>query len=191
MLDTGSPITIVSAKFLFQALAKHRLPDQTVKEWEDSVRKRLQYSSVRLQSYGRGKLNIIGQIEVNLERGSNQTKVVVQIQNKAPVELLIGKDLLPSLGVLFLLKEPVVSQGYIQHDLLQNTTWSPLATKPLPAITEQSNAERHDHESSSSAEAMELASVNVQPEKECGSVKISAKYTTTTTNLKIQACSLE
>ena len=98
LLDTGSPVTIVSAKFLFQALAKHRLPDQTVKEWEVSVRKRLQYSSVRLQSYRGGKLNIIGQIEVNLERGSNQTKAVVQIQNKALVKLLIGTDLLPSLG---------------------------------------------------------------------------------------------
>ena len=100
---------------------------------------------------------------------------MVQIQNKAPVQLLIGTDLLPFLGVLFLLKEPVVDQGQIQHDLLQNTTWNPLATKPLPAITEQSNAERHDHESSSSAEAVESASVNVQPEKECSSVKISAE----------------
>ena len=68
-----------------------------------------------------------------------------------------------------------MGQGKIQHDLLQNTTWSPLATKPLPAITEQSNAERHDHEYTSSAEAMESASVYVQPEKECSSVKISAE----------------
>ena len=108
--------------------------------------------------------------------------------------MLIGTDLLPFLGVLFLLKEPVVGQGQMQHDLLQNTTWSPLATKPLPAITEQSNAERHNHESSSSAEAMESASVNVQPEKECSSVKFFAQvriYTTTTNNLKIQAFSLE
>ena len=82
----------------------------------------------------------------------------------------------------------------MQYDLLQNITWSPLATKPLPAITEQSNAKRHDHESSSSAEAVESASVNVQPEKECSSVKISAEvhiYTTKTNNLKIQAFSLE
>ena len=41
LLDTGSPVTIVSAKFLFQTLAKHRLPDQTVEEWEDIVRERL------------------------------------------------------------------------------------------------------------------------------------------------------
>ena len=77
LLDTGSPVTIVSAKFLFQALAKHHPPDQTIEEWEDSVRGRLQYSSVKLKSYGGGKLDIIGQIEVKLERGSNQTKAVV------------------------------------------------------------------------------------------------------------------
>ena len=86
-----------SAKFLLQTLAKHRLPYQTVEEWEDSVRERLQYSSVKLKSYGGCKFNIIGQIEVMLERGSNQTKAVV------PVRLLIGTGLLSSLGVLFLL----------------------------------------------------------------------------------------
>ena len=46
---------------------------------------------------------LIGQIEVRLERGSNQTKAVVQIQIEAPVQLLIGTDLLSSLWVLFLL----------------------------------------------------------------------------------------
>ena len=46
------------------------------------------YSSVKLKSYGGGKPNIIGQIEVRLERGSNRTKAVVQIQNEAPVQLL-------------------------------------------------------------------------------------------------------
>ena len=50
-IQAGSPVTIVSAKFLFQALGKHRLPDQTVEEWKDSVRQRLQYSSVKLKSY--------------------------------------------------------------------------------------------------------------------------------------------
>ena len=85
-MDTGSPVTIVAAKFLFQALSKHRLPDQTVEEWKDSVRARLQNSSMNLKSYGGGRLNIIGQIEVRLERGSNQTKAVVQIQKEAPVQ---------------------------------------------------------------------------------------------------------
>ena len=51
LLDTGSPITLVSAKFLFQALAKHHLPDQlqTIAKWEDSVKERLKYSNVKLK----------------------------------------------------------------------------------------------------------------------------------------------
>ena len=48
--DTGSPVTIFAAKFLFQALSKHCLTDQTVEEWKDSVRERLQYSWYKFSS---------------------------------------------------------------------------------------------------------------------------------------------
>ena len=82
LLDTRSPVTIVSAKFLFQALAKHRFPNQTVEEWKDSVRKRIQYSSVKLQSYDAGQLNIIGQIEVKLERGSHKPNLWYKFKTK-------------------------------------------------------------------------------------------------------------
>ena len=44
----GSPVIIVVAKFLFQALSKHCLSDQTVEEWKGSVRARLQSSGVNL-----------------------------------------------------------------------------------------------------------------------------------------------
>ena len=116
---------------------------------------------------------------------------MVQIQNKVPVQLLIGTDLLPSLGVLLQLKEPVVGQGQIQYDLIQNTTWSPLVTKPLPAITEQSNAENHNHESLSRADTMESATVNIQQEKERDSLKISAEVHNSNHQLKVQAFSPE
>ena len=81
-------------------MSKHCLPDQTVEEWKDSVRARLHNSGVHLKSYGGGRLNIIGQIEVRLERGSNRTKAVVQIQKQVPMQLLIGTDLLSSLVLL-------------------------------------------------------------------------------------------
>ena len=87
---------------------------------------------MNLKSYGGGRLNIIGQIEVRSERGSNQTKVVVQVQKEAPVQLLIGTDLLSSLGVLFLLKEPKMLLSEIQYDLLQNNT-----TEFVPAIKQK------------------------------------------------------
>ena len=85
----------------------------------------------------------------------------------------------------------MVGQGQIQYDLLQNSMWSPLSTKPLPAIAEQSNAEKHNHESLSRAEAIESITANIQQEKECDSLKISTEITTTTANLKVQAFSLE
>ena len=166
LLDTGSPVTIVSAKFLFQALAKHHPPDQTIEEWEDSVRGRLQYSSVKLKSYGGGKLNIIGQIEVKLERGSNQTKAVVQIQKEAPVQLLIGTDLLSSLGVLFLLKEIKMGQSQIQYDLLQNITLNLQATEFVPAIEEKVNVERQEATKSTT-----IFKNNTEG-KECDSAKV-------------------
>ena len=50
---------------------------------------------MKLQTFGTGKLNIIGQVEVNLERGSIRTKVVVQIQNDAQLQLLVGTDVGP------------------------------------------------------------------------------------------------
>ena len=168
LLDTGSPVTIVSAKFLFQALSKHRLPDQTVEEWKDSVREKLQYSSVKLKSYGGGKLSIIGQIEVRLERGSNQTKAVVQIQNEAPVQLFIGTDLLSSLGVLFLLKEPKMHLSEIQYDLLQNTTLNLQATEFVPAIKEKGDdVER--------CKNLHTTGVLKSEEKQCDSATVSCK----------------
>ena len=166
LLDTGSPVTIVSAKFLFQALAKHHPPDQTIEEWEDSVRGRLQHSSVKLKSYGGGKLDIVGQIEVKLERGSNQTKAVVQIQKEAPVQLLIGTDLLSSLGVLFLLKETKMGQSQIQYDLLQNTTLNLQATEFVPAIEEKVNVEGQEATKSTT-----IFKNNTEG-KECDSAKV-------------------
>ena len=47
-----------------------------------------------------------------MERGSIRTKAVVQIQNDAPLQLLVGTDLLHSLGD-FLLQEPEKDQNQI------------------------------------------------------------------------------
>ena len=91
---------------------------------------------MKLQTFGRGKFNIIiGQVEVSLERGSIRIKAVVQIQNDAPLQLLVDKDLLHSLGD-FLLQEPEKGQNQIQYDLLQRTTWNSQATEFIPSIQE-------------------------------------------------------
>ena len=78
--------------------------------------------------------NIIGQIEVRLERGSNQTKAVVQIQIEAPVQLLIGTDLLSSLGILFLLFNISKPRKIVQE----------VYNSKLPAIKEQGDIEKRE-----------------------------------------------
>ena len=83
---------------------------------------------MKLQTLGRGKLHIIDQVEVSLERYFIRTKVVVQIQNVAPLQLLVDTDLLHSLGDFLLLK-PEKGQNHIQYDLLQRTTWNPQDTE--------------------------------------------------------------
>ena len=52
LLDTGTPVTIVSLGFLLQTLAKQCPVSQTVAEWQVVVKARLQPLSVILQSYG-------------------------------------------------------------------------------------------------------------------------------------------
>ena len=37
LIDTGSPVTIVSLKFLLEALKKQRPPQQPLSEWKASV----------------------------------------------------------------------------------------------------------------------------------------------------------
>ena len=52
LLDTGSPISIVSLGFLLPAAAKNRPDNQSPDDWRKSSRKRLQPTTVSLHSYG-------------------------------------------------------------------------------------------------------------------------------------------
>lgn len=115
LLDTGSPVTIASLDWVFQALASRHPSGQTVDEWEAGVRARLKPPTVTLQSYGGTKLNVVGQMCCSLSRGQYSGQVVVQLQRGAPVPLLIGTDMQPVLGFAFLQCNP----GGMAVDLLQ------------------------------------------------------------------------
>ena len=102
ILDTGSPVTIVSLEFLLQVLAQKKSGQQTPEAWKTEVKKRLKPPTVTLRSYGGGVLDVVGQICCQVSRGSYKTDAVIQVQNGAPVDLLIGTDLQPHLGFAFL-----------------------------------------------------------------------------------------
>ena len=57
LLDTGSPVTVVSLSFVLQALAKQRKEGQTPTEWKRGVKGRLSPPKLTLQNYGGGDLD--------------------------------------------------------------------------------------------------------------------------------------
>ena len=95
VLDTGSPVTIVS---MMQVLAENKPEQQTPEEWKADTRKRLKKPSVTLHSYGGGELPILCEAVCVLSRGSFTVEAVLQVQRDAPVDMLLGTDIQPQLG---------------------------------------------------------------------------------------------
>ena len=107
LLDTGSPVSIVSLQFLLEALASTRKKDQTPSAWRTMVEARLEPPSVTLRNYSGVELDIVKQVKVRISRpGFLAVTTTVQVQNNAPMKLLLGTDILPSLGFVFLQTEP-------------------------------------------------------------------------------------
>ena len=103
LLDTGSPVSIVSLKFLLEALAKQRKPEESPQQWRTRVEERLQEPpGALLRSFGGETLDMVCQVTVSIIRGNRDITAKVQVQKGAPVNFLLGSDLLPRLGFLCL-----------------------------------------------------------------------------------------
>ena len=102
LLDTGSPATIVSLEFLIEARWKTKPPLLTREQWEHDFKKKLESPAITLQNYGGDRLNVVGQTQVVISRGDYSQMAIVQVQKGAPVPLLIGTNLQPQLGFMFL-----------------------------------------------------------------------------------------
>ena len=98
LLDTGSPVSIVSLDFYLKAAAQSRKPDQSPVDWGKEVREKLKPTTVSLRSYGGAELEIVSQARCHLERDGYQATTVLQVQTGAPVDLLLGTDTLGQLG---------------------------------------------------------------------------------------------
>ena len=116
MIDTGSPVTIVSLPFMLNALAKQRPAGESLEEWKLSIRERLKPPQITLRSYSGERLNILCQTTVTLSRTEFSTTAVVYLQKDAPLPLLLGTDVLNALGC-----HVVMNGGEKQVDLLEDT----------------------------------------------------------------------
>ena len=98
LVDTGSPVTIVSISCLLDILEKLKNSNQTMDEWKQQVQSKFQTPSVAVNNYGGGMVNIISQIPVTLKLGNKECCATILVQKGATLDLLLGTDLLTHLG---------------------------------------------------------------------------------------------
>ena len=111
LLDTGSLATIVSLKCILGILERERPNFPSAELWRADVERRLEPSALHLRSYGGGRLDLVRQLKVSLSTPDHVVDATIQVQQGAPIDLLLGTDLQPQLGFALL------------EDVLQGKRW--------------------------------------------------------------------
>ena len=136
LLDTGSPVTIVSLDFLVKALTceKEHLDNQTIRE---EVKKHLEPTALKLRSYSGEALPIVKKVHVRLSHGCYTVDACVQVQMNAPVQVLQSTDLQPRLGFhLVDTEDPEQTRDGMLKLEQQDPVQSPQTTQELLAEKE-------------------------------------------------------
>ena len=97
VVDTGSPVTIVSEECLLKVW-KITKPDLTNEERQEDIISNCRPATVTLRTYTDARVPNVAEIEVELKNRLKVMKTVVIVQKDAPQELLLGTDTLRSLG---------------------------------------------------------------------------------------------
>lgn len=92
LLDTGSPVTIISLDFALDVLEKERPRYSSVEEWKTEAKKQFVPPTVTLKNYGGGLLDILAQLLVQITQGGYKVDTQVMVQKGAPNQLLLGTD---------------------------------------------------------------------------------------------------
>ena len=101
LLDTGSPISMVSVEFLLRVLLAATGTDRTKEELKDEARRRIEPTTISVRNFGGGEVNIIGQARVKLSRGAYCCLATMLVQKGTQLKVLLGTDLLPKIGFSF------------------------------------------------------------------------------------------
>ena len=117
LIDTGSPISIVSIDFLLQVLNRNR-PEGT-SNWAHSIKDKLQPPRMTVRNFGGGEVNVICQCAVSLAYGEHSCDATVLIQKGVSQGVLLGTDVLKKLGFRVLI--PDTEGG--TTDLLGTGSW--------------------------------------------------------------------
>ena len=67
-------------------------PDQSPAHWRACVGKRMKPTTLSHQNYGGGEVNLVREIKVTIKRATFTTDATIQVQARAPVDLLLGTN---------------------------------------------------------------------------------------------------
>ena len=128
VVDTGSPVSIISSLCLFDLYRRKAGPGI---DWKEDVKRvtRPPTTAISLKGYNSTPIGVAAEADLNVKRGCFETKAVLFVQREAPQELLIGTDLLGTLGMEVTTKEgsslPMapegVDKGVVSVKLLKTT----------------------------------------------------------------------
>ena len=124
LINTGSPVSIMSLKKAIQILALRKGEFSSPQKWKETMIAQFQTPTVTLRSYSGDALNVVAQLPIILGQGDQEVSSVILIQKDAPQDLLIGTDLQPALGYMLTVKksgnQEVVLLGNHKSDTLLN-----------------------------------------------------------------------
>ena len=98
LIDTGSPVSLISIEFLLQALLPVVFDKETPAKKIEVLRARVQPPSMVVRNFGGHQVNVICQTTVTLSHKGRKHKVTILVQKNVPLELLLGTDTLGKLG---------------------------------------------------------------------------------------------
>ena len=84
LLDTGSPVTILSLNIIENRWVQLKKEGQTKEQWKEELRNQLQAPRFVLRNYGGGEPNIFKETSVKLERDGHSCTAVVLLQKNSP-----------------------------------------------------------------------------------------------------------
>jgi len=131
LLDTGSPVTILSLNFIVNKWAQQKRESQSKEQWKEEVRGRLKAPSLTLKNYGSGELNILKETTVKLKNGNHTCTAVVLFQKDPPHNLLLCNNLLSKLGFKFIQYEDSTGKAV---ELLTDEGWNVCSKVQKPPV---------------------------------------------------------
>ena len=97
LVDTGCPTTIISREICRKVLDEER--ELFPENWKERATQRVQQPSLMLRAYCGAELSIGAEIAVQVATPHRTVNTVVLVQKDTPVDMLLGTDLMSSLGI--------------------------------------------------------------------------------------------